>query len=385
MTAGTEARHGEGHARPSPPADEKFLYTLDALRGIAMTVVVLNHLPDLRIHHLMPGADRVVDLFFVLSGFVLAHVYEPRFARDLSGAGFIRLRMIRIYPLYFLALVLVAVFTLLLVLAGHPIAQPGIFLASLAIGLFVLPTTQALSYRHHHLYPFNGAAWTLLWEVLANILWAAIAPRLTNRVLAGIVLIGFVILLWGATRPWGLNGGAGFDNWQAGAVRLIFTYFGGLAAYRVWISGGVRWFRIPAWLSAAILVAIVIGRPSSWGGLYDVMAILALPPLVLASTRDPPPFIRAFVARLGAVSYAVYILHYPVLLFLTFALARVGLPMKQLGMAGNALFVALAFIAGLLADRYFDRPARRWLTRRLAPRSRGNVPGDRPAAALTGD
>ncbi|RWD64150.1 MAG: acyltransferase, partial [Mesorhizobium sp.] len=69
------------------------LYGLDALRGVAAVAVALQHL--MRIYHL-PEAPLnpflAVDLFFILSGFVMARTYEDRLRRGLSAVGFIGLR-----------------------------------------------------------------------------------------------------------------------------------------------------------------------------------------------------------------------------------------------------------------------------------------------------
>ncbi len=45
-----------------------------------------------------------VDLFFALSGFVLAHAYEQKFERGMTAFDFMKIRFIRLYPLYILAL-----------------------------------------------------------------------------------------------------------------------------------------------------------------------------------------------------------------------------------------------------------------------------------------
>ena len=90
-------------------AQRRSFTTLDGLRGIAAIAVVARHAPFLWGEHGPTGALSesylAVDFFFVLSGFVLAHAYGSRFQHGLSNAAFMRTRLLRLYPLYLLALV----------------------------------------------------------------------------------------------------------------------------------------------------------------------------------------------------------------------------------------------------------------------------------------
>src|SRR5689334_13616381 len=77
---------------------QKFL-ALDALRGVGAIMVVLAHIAgNEQIHWLFTNASPGVDLFFVLSGFVIAHCYEPGLQTTLTYRRYVRVRMIRLYP-----------------------------------------------------------------------------------------------------------------------------------------------------------------------------------------------------------------------------------------------------------------------------------------------
>ena len=78
---------------------------LDGMRGVAALAVVALHLKDSLGISAPPASYLAVDLFFMLSGFVLAQAYGARLAGPLSPWGFIRLRLIRLYPLYLAGLV----------------------------------------------------------------------------------------------------------------------------------------------------------------------------------------------------------------------------------------------------------------------------------------
>ena len=80
--------------------------TLDAMRGIAALFVVARHFSGLRGAADPQFSFLAVDLFFLLSGFVLSFSYDERIAAGMSPAAFLMKRIIRLYPLYFLGIAL---------------------------------------------------------------------------------------------------------------------------------------------------------------------------------------------------------------------------------------------------------------------------------------
>jgi peptidoglycan/LPS O-acetylase OafA/YrhL len=77
--------------------------TLDGIRGIAATIVMTRHLPEMFGRLTFPRCYLAVDLFFVLSGFVIANAYGARLASGMGLAEFMRIRFIRFFPFYILA------------------------------------------------------------------------------------------------------------------------------------------------------------------------------------------------------------------------------------------------------------------------------------------
>ncbi len=73
---------------------------LDGLRGVAALCVVQTHTQDLLLGDTLPTAYLAVDLFFLLSGFVLAHAYEERLRQGMTLHRFMLARLVRLYPLY---------------------------------------------------------------------------------------------------------------------------------------------------------------------------------------------------------------------------------------------------------------------------------------------
>lgn len=90
----------------SGPVRSRSYVTLDGLRGLAALSVVVLHSYRFIGDMAWSSAALAVDLFFALSGFVLAHAYSQRLAEDLSVGEFMKARFIRLYPLYLVGIAL---------------------------------------------------------------------------------------------------------------------------------------------------------------------------------------------------------------------------------------------------------------------------------------
>jgi peptidoglycan/LPS O-acetylase OafA/YrhL len=110
------------------------------MRGAAALMVVLLHIPMIGGQQVKPGtAYLAVDLFFLLSGVVIAHAYGPRLNGGLTPKDFLIARLVRLYPMYAIGLGLG-----LLAVAAQWLstdATPSILRLSLAVvtGLLFLP------------------------------------------------------------------------------------------------------------------------------------------------------------------------------------------------------------------------------------------------------
>ena len=82
--------------------DHSRFLVLDGMRGIAAIVVLIMHTSAILDAKILNGAYLAVDLFFLLSGFVLAHAYGKKLEDGLPRTRFMAIRLIRLYPLHFL-------------------------------------------------------------------------------------------------------------------------------------------------------------------------------------------------------------------------------------------------------------------------------------------
>jgi peptidoglycan/LPS O-acetylase OafA/YrhL len=353
---------------------ERFLL-LDGLRGVAAFAVILDHVPGGWLGELIPGRYLAVDFFFVLSGFVLAHAYGRGLAAGGSALDFMKARVIRLYPMYLLAL---AVAMSLAVLgAARGWIGPGWadILTVAAFGLFFLPAPPTASFGHGELYPANAPAWSLFFELVANLVYALIARVLSWRVLLAVLGVSAVAVVFTLSRHGDVRGpGWMWAQLDAGLARVMFDFFAGVAIYR--LRGIVKLPALPWWAAVAAFLLVIAAAPVGvWRTGYDIAAALVLMPVLvmLASGRVVNGVVAKACAISGLLSYGVYVMHVPLLGVISTAAAVAGV---QLG-EGPVLVLAVAAAAGIaawVANALYDKPLRRWLS--------GRANASKPLAAV---
>jgi peptidoglycan/LPS O-acetylase OafA/YrhL len=356
---------------------------MDGARGVAALFVMTRHSAQLWPFHFHRNY-LAVDLFFMLSGFVIAGAYDRKLASQaLSPARFMAVRLIRLGPMYLAsALLAMAWFT------SHPSAiseYDGGFAPALAVSavltLVMLPSRLSPNVS---LYPLNGPYWSLMFELLTNAAFALLHPRLTRRALCATVGVSLVLLGVVAALHGDLNVGWawGAKSFAAGLTRAVFGLFLGVALQRHGASmPGRAWasLRGHPWL-ALTAVALVLGSPSAGAldGVVDLACVaLVFPACVIAFTADcRRPAAGYVLTTLGAASYPMYVLHMPLASLTVAALHRAGI----VGLTGLGPVFALAMVLACAAlERRVDAPVRAWLSRRFVPGS-----GSRPAVERAG-
>lgn len=150
-------------------------YVLDAWRGIAAICIVLFHglgRFGLEKDSFLDSSYLFVDLFFVLSGFVIAYNYHDKiFSDDISVKDFMIRRFLRIWPLHFLMLSLMA--------AGQFYLHDSFSVSDFLRHLFLL---QSVIYPDDHTI-LNGVSWSISVEFYTYLIFAAIITRLSSNIL----------------------------------------------------------------------------------------------------------------------------------------------------------------------------------------------------------
>lgn len=321
---------------------------LDGLRGVAALVVLVLHAQMLTGGDTAPHGAIAVDVFFVLSGFVVSHAYDGRLSRGWGVIGFIKARLKRLYPLYFAGLMLGAAVALFL---GNPLGLVALLAAN---GIVMVPIASVGP--EAKIFPLNPPTWSLLCEFAVNALYAVLAPRLSNRMLGLVVAAGAAWVAFSAFKEGGLDGGYNTVTILTGFGRALFGFFLGVGFYRLHRAGKLQKLaRVPAFLLLAVFVAlslILIVRGLA-GAAIDLLLVLAVIPALVAATSQAVvarPWERRVYGALARLSYPLYVTHFPVLVLLQYKLITPSKPLLLFA------FLALSLAVAYAAERWFDRP-----------------------------
>ncbi|MEQ9505749.1 MAG: acyltransferase [Hyphomonas sp.] len=341
---------------------------LDGLRGLAAFAVIVDHVDSPILRALIPGRYLAVDFFFVLSGFVLANAYQARFDSGMSALGFMRARFIRLYPMYLLGLAIVAALTAVQFLSGVD-PMPGTYLlVAFGTAIFMLPTPPIYGAPGASLYPLNAPAWTLLFELLANALYALTARWLTRGVLAFALPVLAVAAFLIIPQTHELGAGWLWPDFGAGLIRVLYGFFAGVFIFK--LRDRLQPPPVPAWFAAlGLLILLMLPVPEELRRWFDSIALVVLVPLLVFFAQNAVIKGRwaSLATTAGLVSYGVYVLHVPIYNVVEWLLSGLG-EHRLAGIVVVGMVAVLATLVALLADKHFDMPFRSLLRRRLPGR-----------------
>lgn len=347
--------------------DQPRLGALTGIRGIAAWLVVFYHVRH-STHQIVPQAVidlfakgyLAVDLFFVLSGFVLWFTYGERLHEGGRAQAwpFLWRRFARVWPLHaFIMLVFVAL-AVALALTGK--ANPRYPFAELPLH-FLLIQNWGLT---DHLR-WNDPAWSISTEFAAYLLFPLIALAVRWDRLGASALLAIAAGLCAAVAVLFAAAGAqtlGEHIPQIGVWRCLGGFCLGVVASLLWR----KWRDTPraAGLAFAASMAILVG-----GLALDLPETAFVPAMfftgILALALDRGAVSRLLSGRvaiyLGEISYSTYLSHF--LLWILFKMAFVG-PDLQIGWAGLAGYVALVAAASVALYHGVEKPAQAWLNAR---------------------
>lgn len=330
---------------------------LDGLRGLAALGVVLFHfniffLPQARLPF-VSRAYLAVDFFFMLSGFVMAHVYGRLLASNwrMHSLEFARARFARLYPLFAVTtLAMVIVFALSHFLLAFVSFSGG----SLALQPFLLQQwAPGLSWD----YP----SWSISTEAEAYVFFVFCSGLLLAGKHPRLIATGCIVILVALSLRH-----SGTLNYFVGISALLRTlaeFSLGMLLYRAHSAD----LEFPPWLTASL--SVVFAGLATITRL-DLLMVAAFGCLIYYSARNTTDRVgkllnsRPLVA-LGNWSYSIYLWHAPGHYAVMAAFAFIGYPVTQLGLASSRLllFTTVLAVVALSAFhyRYFERPSRHFL------------------------
>jgi peptidoglycan/LPS O-acetylase OafA/YrhL len=330
--------HGVPHRNVQLRPHQRFL-TLDALRGLGAIFVMAGHSGRALGGYVPAFYSLSVDMFFLLSGFVIAHAYDRRFSGDLTRTGFLKARLDRLYPIYFVGLLLGLVAGVVVNTHALSAIQLGI---TFAFGIFALPSPPMD--KLGALFPLNGPFWSLFFEFwVANLAYCLLWRQLRGRTLWAVVAAAAVGVLLADHRFHTMDSGWTWDTFVGGVARVCFSFFAGVGLSRLHAVRPPR-LRIPSWACLAAFVLVML--PPLQGRMaraYEIFVVFAFFPALIywgagAIERNP-----RIGKALGDVSYAAYAIHRPVLTLFAWLLAKAAASAVH---APLSYAVQAGFIAG---------------------------------------
>jgi peptidoglycan/LPS O-acetylase OafA/YrhL len=335
-------------------------HALNATRGFAAVIVLVGHASpyfgfDIKESYL------AVDVFFLLSGFVLAHAYQARLEQGLGAGAFMKLRFIRLAPLFYLgvtiSLVGIGVATLMHARISWTFLQ---LVVNVTFNALLLP---APPLHGPSLFPLNAPGWSLFFELVVNVLFASWLWRWSNVKLFALVLSMSVALAMSALYEGSLSGGWGWPTLAVGFFRVMFAFPLGMLMFRVTRSW--RRLDLPPILVSIAVVAPLIGVYGIRRDVYDALVVIfVIPTLVLVAALVRAPRDTRLFTWLGDVSYAVYAIHWSPLYIVTMCIPLVFHGDRAaLAPWLGCCYLLLMLCAAYYLDRCFDAPVRRYLAR----------------------
>lgn len=305
------------------------------MRGIAAILVLIYHVDFLR------SGFAGVDIFFVISGFIISKVGTGQ-----SASTFLAHRVIRIVPLYWTVTLLMCAVSLI----------PGAFhqftfsLTSLLKSLFFIPYSD----QSGNIWPLVVPGWTMNYEMFFYVVFAACLAAGRPGLVLPLLLI-FVGL------------GTAFSPadpvLQTYTNPILLEFAAGVALAR--ISDGLRSYSLGMALLGAGVVGMALAAfvgvdqdPSRWTRILCLgLPAIALVAGALSIEQSGKWTDLASLRSLGDASYSLYLLHGFVIAF-TYKFLRI--PFLE-----SSLAIGLSILVSLLSYRYFERNVTKWLKERL--------------------
>lgn len=346
---------------------DRMIY-LDVLRIVTAYIIILYHFQNQMdlgswadpVRARLSGFTLTVDLFFFLSGFVIASVYVGRLSSFSDYREFLMKRIARIVPLHWLTFAIFAVFGLLHAAGKLPSNHPEVYdphcvlpnlLLVHAYGICPNPT-------------FNYVSWSISAEMGMYLLYPVLAAIARRRIAVPVALAIIAVLTIVSQR----NGWLWLE-WLSdfGVLRALPSFLLGMIFYRYRLPLA----RIPnarRWLGLACVVFIT-GSMFQWHKMLLLPLMYAVGALGIAASEQPSTPMARRIALLTQTTYSLYMLHPLVQVVLLTGigagiLGLTGVAMNLLVLAAMLLLLPISW-ASLV---FFERPARRWLTAKLVPR-----------------
>jgi peptidoglycan/LPS O-acetylase OafA/YrhL len=331
-------------------AQQQYYKSLSGLRGLGAIWVTLFHVFYQSTNHLISVGYLGVDLFFILSGFIISHVHNADFANGYRPAQhwkFLQLRLIRIYPLHVFILFAFALF----VFTAPRFVEQHVHPERFGFGPFLASLFLVHNWGFTSTTFWNGPTWSLSAEWLAYLAFPFISVavgRLNPKysLLAALVaLVSLELILFITMSPRG-------DMGKVGLLRIGFEFLSGCFIQRYAAWDRRRSTASLEWVALGLLaIAIYIPSLRAFAPISFALLILAVVSGQSIATKlfSSPPMLF-----LGDVSFSLYMCHWPLIQVRNWSMKQ---GYMSEGVSLFALLVAICIVT-ILCWKYVEVPAR---------------------------
>lgn len=329
---------------------------IDFTRFVAAIGIMLAHSLELffpvaeraRSHGYTAGLTLFVDVFFVLSGYVIAHIYAGRLNTLADFGRYMQKRVARLVPLHWATLLAATVLYAGLTRAGVPLnTRPD-----LSAGCIASAAVLVHSWIDCGGIPPNAASWSISAEMVMYAAFPAIAVLLSlprpARIAVAVLVLGACAWIGGGLAP--MSGA-----WSP--VRAAPAFVLGVLLYG---ERGTLTMGLPSSAPLVAALLLVIGsvlevpRAALLGLAYATAACA-----IIADQGTAPNRLVQRIAPLGQLTYSIYMLHGLIITVTANAIGDKFLHLPPLGMALSTVAAwALVLIASALSYAWFEQPSR---------------------------
>ncbi|CCK58532.1 Putative membrane acyltransferase [Mycobacterium canettii CIPT 140070010] len=385
----TKQQSSDGKNAVRAPEITGEIRALTGLRIVAAVWVVLFHFRPM-LGDASPGfrdalapvlncGAQGVDLFFILSGFVLTWNYLDRMGRSWSvraNLHFLWLRLARVWPVYLVTLHLAAVWVIFTLHVGHvPSPEAGQLTATSYVRQILL--VQLWFQPYFDGSSWDGPAWSISAEWLAYLLFGLLI-LVIFRMKHATRARGLMWLAFGASLPpvvLLLASGQFYTPWSW--LPRIVTQFaaGALACAAVRrLRPTDRARRVAGYLSVLVGVAIVgilyllhahpLAGVEDSGGVVDVLFVPLVISLAIGVGSLPALLSTRLMVFGGQISFCLYMVHELVHTAWGWAVQQYELALQDQPWKWNVVgLLAIALGAAILLYHFVEEPGRRWMRR----------------------
>ncbi len=347
-----------------------YFYALEGIRGIAALLVAARHMIPAFRPVTSPSSYLAVDIFFLLSGFVLAASYEQRLQSGyLTARSFFALRLARIYPLYMVG----TLFGFFVFVFREEISPPSLSQA-LTLAVLFLPNPDPTT----NLYPLNPPAWSLLSELVMSFIYGVFLCRARNAFVWATAAVSGAAFTWATIAHGRADIGFQQDLLWAGMARIGLSFSVGVLVYRhlndLRALVGPLGDKATIAIFGAVVLALTapVSQTSPLSMPYAMLMIFIVFPVIMIASVNASPTgrLKDTSIWLGRLSFPLYAVHAPVFMGIEGLTHRItGVEIGAYAPWAGPVVLAAAVWIALLVERHFDRPLRSVLKTWLSKKS----------------